>query len=65
MGPRVILRTLLSVVRGNFGPPGGDVLQMAGTFVIDRDAIIRLAYRSRDASDLPPLVTVFGALRGP
>jgi peroxiredoxin len=62
MGPAVLMKAALSAARGNFGPPGGDVFQMPGTFVIDADGVIRLAYRSRDASDLPPTETIFAAL---
>ncbi len=62
MAPQVLIKAALSAARGNFGPPGGDVFQMPGTFVIGTDGIIRLAYRSRDASDLPPMDTIFAAL---
>jgi peroxiredoxin len=64
MGPAVLFKAALSAFRGNFGPPGGDVFQMPGTFVIGTDGIIRLAYRSRDASDLPPVDRLFSALAG-
>lgn len=62
MGPDVLLKQALSAFRGNFGPPGGDVFQLAGTFVIGNDGLVRLAYRSRDASDVPPMDTVFSAI---
>jgi peroxiredoxin len=62
MGPQVLLKATLSAMRGNVGLPGGDIFQMPGTFVIDRDGIIRLAYRSDDISDLPPLETIFAAI---
>jgi peroxiredoxin len=62
MAPQVLIKAALSAARGNFGPPGGDVFQMPGTFVIGTDGIIWLAYRSRDASDLLPMDTIFAAL---
>lgn len=62
MGPDVLLKQALSAFRGNFGPPGGDVFQLAGTFVIGTDGTVRLAYRSRDATDIPPMDTVFSAI---
>ena len=62
MGPQVLLKATLSAMRGNVGPPGGDIFQMAGTFVIGRDGIIRLAYRGGDISGLPPMNTIFAAL---
>ena len=62
MGPQVLLKATLSAMRGNVGLPGGDIFQMPGTFVIDRDGIIRLAYRGGDISDLPPMNTIFAAL---
>jgi peroxiredoxin len=62
MGPQVMLKATISAMRGNVGLPGGDIFQMPGTFVIDRDGIIRLAYRGDDISDLPPVETIFAAL---
>lgn len=52
MSPDVVLKTLGSVFRGNFGPPGGDVFQLGGSFVIGPDGAIRLAHAARDPSDL-------------
>jgi peroxiredoxin len=59
MGPEVMLKTMRSWFRGNFGPPGGDVFQLGGTFVIGKDGVIRLAHIARDASDLAAMDTVF------
>ena len=34
-------------------PKSGDVYQMSGAFVIDRDGIVRYAHRNRDPNDHP------------
>ncbi|MBV8775488.1 MAG: redoxin domain-containing protein [Deltaproteobacteria bacterium] len=52
MGPDVMLKTMRSFFRGNFGPPGGDVFQLGGTFVIGQDGVVKLAHAARDPSDL-------------
>jgi hypothetical protein len=52
MGTEVMLKTMRSLFRGNFGPPGGDVFQLGGTFVIGKDGLIVLAHAARDPSDL-------------
>lgn len=62
MGPAVLFKAALSAMRGNLGPPGGDVFQMPGTFVVGTDGTIKLAYVSRDASDIPPARTLLAAL---
>jgi hypothetical protein len=62
MGPEVMLKTMRSLSRGNFGPPGGDIFQLGGAFVIGMDGLIRLAQASRDASDLVPMQTIFAHL---
>jgi AhpC/TSA family len=54
MGPQVMLKTARSMLRGNFGAPGGDIFQLAGAFVIGGDGLIRLARYGRDASDMSP-----------
>ena len=43
-GPRVLLPLLRGVIRGGVGKPIGDVWQMPGAFVIDRQGIIRYTY---------------------
>jgi len=62
MGPDVMLKTMRSLFRGNFGPPGGDVFQLGGAFVIGKDGIIRLAYATHDPSDIVPMDTIFAHL---
>jgi AhpC/TSA antioxidant enzyme len=62
MGPEVMLKTMRSFFRGNFGPPGGDVFQLGGTFVIGKDGLIRFTHAARDPSDLPPMQTIFAQL---
>ena len=62
MGPEVMLKTMRSFFRGNFGPPGGDIFQLGGTFVIGTDGLIRLAHAARDPSDLAAMDTIFAHL---
>lgn len=42
----------------------GDVAQLAGTFVVDTDGVIRYAYRGERSSDLAPTEEVLGAASG-
>lgn len=42
----------------------GDSLQLGGDFVIDREGVVRLAYRSRDPADRPPVGLLLAALGG-
>lgn len=62
MGPEVMLKTMRSLFRGNFGPPGGDVFQLGGTFVIGKDGLVKLAHVARDASDIVAMETIFAHL---
>jgi peroxiredoxin len=62
MGPEVMMKTMRSLFRGNFGLPGGDVFQLGGSFVIGKDGIIRLAHAASDASDMVSMDTVFAHL---
>ncbi len=40
-----------------------DRLQLGGDFIIDGQGIVRLAYRSRDPADRPPVSRLLDALR--
>lgn len=51
--PAVMLAGPKALFRGGLGVPRGDIKQMPGTFVIDRDGIIRLAYYSTNIADNP------------
>jgi hypothetical protein len=62
MGPDVVLKTIGSLFRGNFGPPGGDIFQLGGTFVIGRDGLIKLAHAARDPSDLLSVDSIVAVL---
>ena len=62
MRPDVVLKTMGSFLRGNFGPPGGDVFQLGGSFVIGRDGVIKLAHAARDPSDLLSMESILSAL---
>ena len=41
----------------------GDSAQLGGDFVIDADGIVRLAYRSQDPTDRPPVEQLLAVLR--
>lgn len=50
----VLLRGLRAMSRGYTpGIPRGDVMQLPGVFLIDREGRIRYSYYSKDASDHP------------
>ena len=65
-GPRVwlpwIRHQLGETHQGRFGQ--GDTAQLPGTFVVDRDGIIRFAHRGARSSDLPSNEEVLVAVRG-
>lgn len=44
-------------------PIQGDPHQLGGDFIVDRDGIIRLAYRSDDPTDRPPVQMLLEVLR--
>ena len=62
MRPEVIAKSMASLFRGNFGPPGGDIFQLGGSFVIDKDGLIRLSHAAADPSDLLPVSTILANL---
>lgn len=62
MSPRILLKAAASALGGNIGRQVGDVFQMPGTFVIDRNGIIRFCHRNRDTADNPPNDAVLAAL---
>ncbi len=41
----------------------GDSTQLGGDFIVDTDGILRLAYRSSEATDRPPVERLFAVLR--
>jgi len=59
---RTISRAISSTLKGNYGGPIGDVFRMGGTFVIDREGVIRYRHRARDAADIAPIDEVIAAL---
>jgi peroxiredoxin len=61
MAPRIILRAAAAALKGNYGGPMGDVFQMGGTFVIDREGVVRYCYRNGDAADNAPIEEVLAA----
>ncbi len=41
----------------------GDSMQMGGDFIIDKEGSVRLAYRSHDPTDRPPIEQLLNVLR--
>lgn len=55
LGPAVVFRGIGAALRGfHATTPVGDIMQMPGTFIIDRQGIIRFAHYNGDAADNPP-----------
>lgn len=42
---------------------GGDTTQLGGDFIIDTDGVIRMAYRSHDPTDRPPISVLLGVFQ--
>lgn len=64
-GPRVWFPWLAKQLgERHQGRPQGDVAQLPGTFVVDRDGIIRFAHRGQRSSDNPPNERVLEVLEG-
>lgn len=59
--PGVLFRGFSAMSRGNMpGIPKGDVLQLAGVFLVDTEGLIRYAYFAKDASDYPSVENLLG-----
>ena len=66
VGPRVWFSLLRAVFRGGVGRPVGDVWQMPGTLVIDRQGIVRYAHYPGNQAERPSgeeLLAVLESLR--
>ena len=63
LGPAVVLRGIGAALQGfHTTMPVGNVMQLPGTFVIDRNGTVRLAHYSRDVADQPPNEKLLDAL---
>ena len=64
LGPsiREALKTSLRRRKEIHRPASGDPFQMCGTFVLDKDATVRMAHRSRDPGDYPADSAVLACL---
>lgn len=51
IGPAIWWRAIKSLLVFGLGRPHGDVMQLPGSFVIDRAGTIRLAHRSQHSAD--------------
>ena len=63
-GPSVWLPALRALARGGSGKPVGDVRQMPGSFVIDRQGIIRHAHYPAHQADRPQPDDIVRVLQG-
>lgn len=52
-GPQVWPTALKAILRGRVGRPSGDVRQLAGAFLVDRQGVIRYAHRASHSADFP------------
>ena len=62
-GPSVWLPALKALAKGGAGKPVGDVRQMPGSFVIDRQGIIQLAHYPTHQADRPRLDDIVRVLQ--
>jgi hypothetical protein len=63
LGPRVVGRYLELMLQGYPArPPGADVRQLGGDFVVDDGRRLVYAYRSADPADRPPASELVSAL---
>ena len=53
MGPKVWPSLIRGTVRAGAGKPVGDIWQMPGTFVIDRQGVVRFTHIPADQSQRP------------
>lgn len=51
MGPAMWGRAIQMLLRHGLGKPVGDVMQLPGSFVIDRAGILRFVHRSQNSAD--------------
>ena len=63
-GPRVWLPGIKALFRGGAGKPIGDVRQMPGAFVIDRQGLVRFSHYARHSADYPSHEEMIAAVAG-
>ncbi len=65
LGPQMIKETVKAATEGHHvgSPQGGDVSLNPGTFVVDRDGKVVLAYYNADSADNAPSDQVLKAVR--
>jgi peroxiredoxin len=64
LGPASVLRGMEAARKGHHIERAiGDVMQLPGTFIIDRDGIVRYARYARHAADHPSVAELVEALR--
>jgi hypothetical protein len=65
LGPLPAMRAVEAAAKGHLiERTVGDARQMPGTFIIDRNGIIRYAHQARHVADHPDVVELVEALRG-
>ena len=70
LNPAIELQTgaaaslMLEAIRGNFaGMPVGDITQLGGTFLVDKEGITRYAHRDRGTSTYPTIQELLTAIK--
>jgi peroxiredoxin len=63
LGPRVVARGFEAAAKGHFVERVvGDAFQLPGTFIVDREGIVRYAKHARHAADHPDPSELVAAL---
>ena len=66
-GPKIARKFLKTMARsrvtGTVTAPGNDMLQLPGTFVVDRDGRVLFAHYAVNSADNPPVADVLAAVR--
>lgn len=56
ISPKTIIRGLAALGRGNLpGLPSGDVFQLSGIFIIDKNMVIQYVHYAKNISDNPSI----------
>ena len=63
IGPAMWWQAIKSLSRNGLGRPQGDVMQLPGSFVIDRGGTIRFAHRSQHSADWASPKELISALK--
>ncbi len=62
-GPKVWAPSIKAMFRGGIGKPTGDVRQLPGAFVVDRQGVVRFVHRAAHQADRPDHAAMLAVLR--